>query len=345
MNCYISRNYKDQSTSGNKAKTDMEALMEELGFRNIGLKQTQYSNPVISFLFILMGIIKAALYLNKGDVLFLQYPLKKYFYFICNIAHLKKCKVVILIHDLGSFRRKKLTVHQEIKKLNHADYIIATNPIMQQWLSSHHCKAQLGSLGIWDYLSPNHSVEQPIPMSISSPYKIVYAGALRMRKCGFLYNWGDEIQCYSVNLYGKNFSINEAKGKDHFNYMGFVQSDKLISSMQGDFGLVWDGDSITTCSGNFGEYLQYNTPHKISLYIRCGLPIIIWNKAALSTFIQDQKIGYCINSLSEINEILSSITPKSYEEMRINVLRIDKQLSQGFYFKHAIKEAIATLQQ
>ena len=128
MNCYLSRNYKDLNGAGNKAKTDMEQIMVSMGFKNIGLKRTFYHNQVISFFLTLAGVIKAVCCLRKGDVLLLQYPLKKYFAFLCNAAHLKGCKVIILIHDLGSFRRKKLTIPQEIRRLNHADYAIVLNP-------------------------------------------------------------------------------------------------------------------------------------------------------------------------------------------------------------------------
>lgn len=40
MKCYLSRNYKGVSSSGYKAKTDMEDLMAGWGFRNVGLKRT-----------------------------------------------------------------------------------------------------------------------------------------------------------------------------------------------------------------------------------------------------------------------------------------------------------------
>ena len=77
----------------------------------------------------------------------LQYPLKKYFTFVCNMAHQRGAKVIVIIHDLGSFRRKALTVEQEISRLNHADYIIAHNEKMKKWLEDNGCKAKLGVLG------------------------------------------------------------------------------------------------------------------------------------------------------------------------------------------------------
>ena len=124
MICYLSRNYRGVDNAGNKAKTDIEQIMESHGFRNVGLKQTRYRNVVVAFCRTLFSVLKSILCLRKGDVLVLQYPLKKYYAFVCNMAHLRGCKVVTLIHDLGSFRRKKLTIPQEIARLDHSDCVI-----------------------------------------------------------------------------------------------------------------------------------------------------------------------------------------------------------------------------
>lgn len=59
MNCYLSRNYKGLSSAGNKAKTDIEQIMEKMSFRNVGLRQTTYTNEVLSFLATLTGVLKS----------------------------------------------------------------------------------------------------------------------------------------------------------------------------------------------------------------------------------------------------------------------------------------------
>lgn len=340
MNCYLSRNYKGLSSAGNKAKTDIERIMEGMSFRNVGLKQTTYTNEILAFCTTLTGVLKAPFCLHKGDKLVLQYPLKKYFTFVCNMAHLRGAKVIVLIHDLGSFRRKALTVEQEIKRLNHADYVIAHNEKMKKWLEDNGCKAKLGILGIFDYLSATQATPKP---DVEKPYNVLYAGALNLRKNTFLYEVGDYIKSFSLNLYGNGFEMDKAKGKEHFKYMGFVKSDDLIATAQGNFGLVWDGFSASTCTGNFGEYLQYNNPHKTSLYIRCELPVIIWKKAALADFVQKNGIGICIDSLEDLEGILNSLSEEQYMEMKEKVKQISSQLNQGFYCKKAIKEAICQI--
>lgn len=341
MNCYLSRNYKRLSSAGNKAKTDIERIMEDMSFKNVGLKQTTYTNEVLSFLVTLIGVLKSPFCLTGGDKLVLQYPLKKYFSFVCNMAHLRGAKVIVLIHDLGSFRRKALTVESEIKRLNHADYVIAHNEKMKKWLEENGCKAKLGVLEIFDYLSETKASPKP---NIKKPYSVLYAGALNLRKNTFLYEIGKYIHSFSFNLYGNGFEIDKAKGKEHFNYMGFVKSDDLIATPpQGDFGLVWDGFSVSACTGDFGEYLQYNNPHKTSLYIRCELPVIIWSKAALADFIRKNGIGICVDSLENLEDILNSVSEEQYLEMKEKIAWISKFLSEGHFAKKALLEAINAL--
>ena len=243
--------------------------------------------------------------------------------------------MIVVIHDLGSFRRKKLTVEQEICRLSHADYIIAHNTRMKQWLLDNGCKVPLGVLEIFDYLSDTKAPSHVVP---SQPYRVVYAGALNPRKNTFLYEVGNYCHSYQFNLYGNGFELDKAKGKEFFHCKGFVRSDELIATVEGDFGLVWDGFSIDACTGDFGEYLKYNNPHKTSLYIRCELPVIIWEQAALADFVRDNGIGLCVSSLAELDTLLSSVTPEQYAVMKHRTIEISRRLSQGYYIQKALSE-------
>ena len=51
MICYLSRNYKGINNAANKAKTDIESVMATQSFRNVGVKQTRYTNIVAAFFY------------------------------------------------------------------------------------------------------------------------------------------------------------------------------------------------------------------------------------------------------------------------------------------------------
>ena len=104
--------------------------------------------------------------------------------------------------------------------------------------------------------------------------------------------------------------------------------------------MVWDGISIETCDGPTGNYLRYNNPHKLSLYLSSGLPVIVWKESALAEFISSQKLGIVISNLYELSDILDTITEKQYQEFVGNIQEVRGKLKKGFYLKKAINEIL-----
>ena len=79
--------------------------------------------------------------------------------------------------------------------------------------------------------------------------------------------------------------MGKLRGKN-VKYCGQYKPEELPEKLEGGFGLVWDGDDLGACTGVFGEYMKYNNPHKTSLYLASGLPVIIWEKAAMAKYIE-----------------------------------------------------------
>lgn len=327
--------YYVQIISSNKAKNDLDELMRLDGWKNVG-SSADDSGKIKKFFIKLGVVLKAPFALGRGGVLLIQYPFKKYYVYLCRAAHMRGCKVITLIHDLGSFRRQKLTPAQEVARLSNSDYIIVHNPSMMKWLEEQGCRVPMGNLEIFDYLSETVAKSE---IKLDETPRVVYAGGLGPRKNAFLYDMDKYINNFEMNVYGKGLDEEVAKNWKHIHYKGFMPSDELISTNNGHFGLVWDGDSMSSCSGNWGEYLKYNNPHKTSFYIRCHLPIIIWNKAALAPFVKEHNIGICVDSLQELDERIKNITPGEYKVMYDNILKMSKKLSEGYYFYKSTSEA------
>ena len=334
--CFISRNYRGVESSGNKAKTDNEQTLRQMGAKNLGLPTTYYNNKVVTFFLDLAGIVKMMLTVRPGDVILLQYPVKKYFSFICNVAHCRKAKVVALIHDLGSMRRKKLTVKKEISRLMHADEVIASNETMAEWLRSNGYEHPLGALGLFDYRSK--ALTPPAGKQMPLVPTLVYAGALAMRKNAFLLKMDGREMSYKLDIYGNKEGLPGIKESEYVSIHGFMPAEEFIAHVPGDFGFVWDGDSMDSCTGDFGEYLRWNSPHKVSFYLRAGLPVIIWREAALAPMIEREGIGLAIGSIAELNELLAQITPEQMWQMRENVQRVSRKLAAGGFLQDALSE-------
>lgn len=340
--CYISRNYYGLSGAGNKAKTDIECTLRQMGAVNLGLPTTFYDNKIVAFLLNLIGIVKMVFCLRRGDTLLLQYPVKKYFCFICNVAHFRKAKIVVVIHDLMSLHRKRITLATELSRLNKSDYIIASNEAMRQWLKEKDLQCPMGALGLFDYRSEASPASKSQP-SGSHRWALVYAGALVMRKNSYLLELAQTAEHFDLHIYGNADGLPGIAEAPHAVCYPFTPADEFIRFADGDFGLVWDGDSLVTCQGDFGEYLRYNSPHKVSFYLRAGLPVIIWREAAVAPIIEQEGIGITIESISELEQKLQQLTIEDLMRMKNNVVRVSERLANGKYFVEALQQALSTL--
>jgi hypothetical protein len=323
----------------NKPKNDINEIVVSLGYQPTSSLHNGKS-AVSRFFVKIWAVISILFTVKKGDILFIQYPLKKFYTCCCVLAHCKGAKVTTLIHDLGAFRRHKLTIPQEIKRLSHSDFIIVHNESMQQWLKEHGCKVPLCCLEIFDYLSTSNPKSYPTP---HFPWRIVYAGGLARRRSGFLYDLDSCLKGWEMDIYGSGYEEEFGRKWHKIHYGGVVPSDTFIAEVEADFGLVWDGDSDDSCVGAWGEYLKINNPHKTSFYLRSGLPVIVWNQAAMAPFIKAQQVGFAVDSLKDIDDVLQRLTAEDYQTMRQNAERLGKQLSEGFYTKKALAESDKTL--
>ena len=333
--CYISRNYYNLTSAGNKAKTDNEDTLVEMGAINLGLPRTIRNSKILAFFLDLIGIIRACILLKKDDVLFLQYPVKKYFSFLCHVAHLKGARTVSLIHDLGSFRRKKLTIQKEINRLSNSDYIIASNEKMKGWLKEYGLQKPVGTLGLFDYRSESKCPEE---VTEREQVKVVYAGALSMKKNSFLIELSKTLSHWQLLVCGNKEGLQGLQNNPLITYQGFVPSEEFIKHIDADFGLVWDGDSLDGCSGEYGQYLKWNSPHKVSFYLRAGLPLIIWKEAAVAPIIEEAGAGITISSLKELDDRLKALTLEDYQKMKANTVIMAKRLNEGYFLHQALEE-------
>ena len=141
---------------------------------------------------------------------------------------MKRGKVITIIHDLGTFRRKKLTAEQEIKRLNHSDVLIVHNDKMEIWLKEQGYTKPMVCLEIFDYLSPsvNNNTQEPN----QKPIKVIYAGALTYKKNRYLYSLNDVMSKWQFELYGGGFEEAKIEDKTLFKFKGFVPSVRISNA-------------------------------------------------------------------------------------------------------------------
>lgn len=326
MKYYLKEFYVKEKHAGSKARLDAEKIMLEEGYQPFF--QNNDSNPIT---------------LTENDVLILQFPLLWHSLktlILTKLLRKRKFKAYLLIHDIESLRNRSIKSFQDVKYailhflqnktvLERVDGIIAHNDKMKAVL------VQLGipeekiiSLEIFDYLIPDYEVKKTYEKRT-----VLLAGNFDIKKAKYARQLPDNPK---FSIYGINFEEKNLPQNVHYN--GAFSPDELPYYLEGGFGLVWDGDSPYTCSGMFGEYLKMNNPHKASLYLASGFPIIVWRQSALADFVSKNNCGILVDSLFEIAETLKSIHKKDYQELIENSKKIGEKIRQGYFLKTALEK-------
>lgn len=326
-----------------KAPIDISIVAENLGFQKLVIKiptdkwNNKYFNK-IGRNFRLYKEWKNICFSEKS-IFLLQTPFGIHQW--AGIQFIKKmknnAKCICLIHDVeelrvvhyDNFRRKEFNCILEI-----ADVFIVHNEVMKQFfIKKGISEDKIVVLQIFDYLQKDMEINLPdFEKSIS------IAGNLSTSKAPYIGQL-NKLSEINVNLFGPNFNqklLNSANVK----YMGSFPSDEIPNRLTAGFGLVWDGDSIDTCSGNYGEYLRYNNPYKLSLYLSSGIPVVIWSKAAEADFVKRHGVGICVDSLYDLKIAFNSMKEEEYTQMAENVKKIRKKLIKGEYAQEAIRTAL-----
>ena len=341
---YISEIMEDACHAGSKARMDVEQILSNEGIPVLDRIENTTAHSFFSKLKYKASpryLAKLSrLLLRKHKNCFLQYPF--YYDKITNRVMTKFAennRVILLVHDVDSLRGWKGThSEQEIEFLNRMEMLIVHNDRMAKELRRLGVDRPMVELGLFDYLLP----EKQMPASLRElDNEIAFAGNLYKSK--FLHSQKIESLGIKLNLYGINF-LGEKMGWNNVSYKGSFGAEEIPYNLQGSFGLIWDGGEVDTCSGSFGTYMKYNNPHKMSLYIAAGLPIITWKEAAIAELVEDKEIGFCVDSLQEIIFRLRDISSEDYNRYLKNINELQSRVVKGMHLKEAIDRSLSALQ-
>jgi hypothetical protein len=322
-----------ENTAGTKAKIDITTSLEKKGYDSVDLKIKD--SKIWKLFFLKKEVVNSMKKLTKGDVFVIQYPMysRMALKLLLDKCFEKGIKTICVIHDLESLRlykNDKTKIDEELSTLRKSDSIISHNRFMSNWLRKNGITNNVIDLEIFDYLNDFERVE------VSKDKNLVFAGNLE--KSTFLEKWNINKK---VTVYGVNPSN---KYPNNILYKGVKNPDELPKYLSGSFGLVWDGDALETNNGLYGEYTKYNNPHKVSLYLSCGLPVIVWKKAAIASFVEENNLGISISSLNELKNVFFDLTEDKYLNMQENATNISKKIRHGFFIKKAVDSAISKIE-
>lgn len=328
----------NSNNAASKPRDDIEYFLRQNKFqiKNLHININSKFQKALYRYWKLDHNFKPYLIKHKPDNIFIQYPAYSRVLMdkVIDIIrqYLPSTNIFFIIHDVESlrmFKNKENYPATEIELFNTVDGLIVHNQNMKQWLIKYGVKVKIKLLQLFDYKSNIPTNDKPILNN-----SICFAGNLK--KSQFINNL--EQTNTTFHIFGNGLDVHNAK---NIIYEGSKTPDKLPEFLNYSYGLIWDGNSIDTCSGEYGDYLKYNSPHKASLYLSSGLPLIVWEQSALASFVKENDLGITISSLKDLDRQLLVINHRQYLNMKQNVLKIADKLHNGYFIKTATKKIIA----
>ena len=338
MNYAIEEYVFNDFNASSKARKDVSYFVNQFGFQTlIKNDKSQKRNNKLTKTLKALHVFAKVFLLGSNDILFLQTSnllLKP----ILRIKKIRKFKIIYLIHDVFSLRfntemsiqEHKEDILRDIQILNECDCVIAHNQLMINRLREFGCNTQLVPLGIFDY-----ACNLPVPKRKYNKENLAIVFAGNISKSPFLNQLDKNTSSFPINIYGASKTLFQ-----NLNYKGCVDADLLPNAIEGHLGLIWEGDYISKIENNYNEI---NNPHKLSMYIVSGLPIIALKGTAAGEFIEKEEIGITINSLSDLDQIITQISETQYQSMTENCLKLRKKLTQGYFIQTALTNSLKLL--
>lgn len=331
----IRAKFEQAYLAGTKFENDISEICKNKKFKEI-----LYSTPNNSSYKRIIAYIKTLFLLifsiKNNEIVFVDLPVRSFYAKIFQmILKIKKCKVYGIIIDLDSLRNVgKIGIVEEVKKFMYMKGIIVQNQAQKAIISSSGYTGRIEIMGILDFLGTPRFEKS----KYKDNYSVCYGGNLSDVQSAFLYKWEENVKHIQINIFGVNFQ--KKFDNKNFYYCGNFPPDEIIYHLCGNFGLVWNGTELETCGGDRGNYYRYASPHKLSMYVMAGMPVIVWSESAMASFVKNNGIGFTINSLLEIEKRLLNLSEYEYNFYLNNVFKLQKKLSVGFYLNRCIENIL-----
>ena len=327
-----------------KARKDVLHTFMDLGYEEYDIINYKYSlgedkryhhYPFLSEYLAKRQVRKFIRQVRFGDVVIIQDFYRKYMQKLAKECLKREAKVIFVVHDVQTIRFN--TTSKEIRKLNNASQLIVHTQAMADKLAAMGVTTPMDILWLFDYYSDDPIQSREKTANLKND--IVFAGNLS--KSAFLKQLIDVHNQSDIHfkLYGMHDGTLDFSKTGNIEYAGIFQPEQT-GAIIGGWGLVWDGDSIDSCTGDYGEYLRYNSSHKTSLYLAAGIPVIVWEQSSLADWVRKHNIGITVARLSDIGSAISSLSEEEYLHIINNVLQVATELRSGDFLKSSLHKSL-----
>ena len=81
-----------------------------------------------------------------------------------------------------------------------------------------------------------------------------------------------------------------------------------------------------------------NAPHKLSLYLAAGMPVVVWSGSAQADWVRAAGVGLVLDRLTDLPQVSSALTEEAYQVMVQAARREGAALREGQRLLRALEE-------
>lgn len=324
MRVYITNlNGQSAQSTAQIAQNMVTDIATDLGYRELGIYAFNMHTDSESELSKRLDGVVAGL--RHGDVVIFQTPTWNTTNFDERFMHKLKAyniKIVIFIHDVVPlmFAGNYYLMERTIAYYNLADVVVAPSQKMIDVLRDHGLTVKKTIIqGMWDHPTDAHQAEARFKKEIHFPGN--------PERFSFVKEWA-----YSIPL--KLYTWYQVELPEHVTHMGYKQDQELLMELShGGFGLVWMDDQDK-------EYQTMYCPYKLGTFLAAGIPVIVQRGIANQDIIEQNGLGFVVDTIDEAVERLNSISEEDYQRLVEQVRTFNPLLRQGYFSRRLLTEAV-----
>ena len=313
------------------AQNAVQKIAAQLGFRELGIYFYHASSETVEERSRRLDGILASV--SIGDIVVFQTPTWNGLEFereFLSKLKLLNVKIIVFVHDVIPlmFKANGFLMQDYINLYNMADSIILPSEAMKEKLLQNGLNVKkIIFQRMWDH---------PHDLDLHEPIfkkEIYFEGNLSRFP---------ELKIREGTVHLTEFSNEEQLSLSHQVHIAGWKTDEemLLELSKGGFGLVW------TTHQNEEQNIDYysmNVSYKLSTYLAAGIPVIIPATLSNSDFIVEQGLGFVVDNLEEANLLVEQLSEEAYLQMCSRVRYFSFLLSQGFFAKQFLLQAVFEL--
>lgn len=310
------------------AQNAVTEIARQLGYREMGIYYYNVSTDSPSELNKRMDGIMSSV--SIGDMVILQSPTWNGWQFdrkFVDKLQSLQVKLAIFVHDMVPlmFPGNAYLMDEYITIYNMAQVIILPSEKMKERLIAAGLTVKTILIQeLWDH--PHH---QQLPQPTFKK-EIFFAGSLE--RFPELQNWSQETP---LRVFANEEKTN---AEANLTIEGWKRDEDLLMTLAaGGFGLVWHTEDNTE---EYTDYYQLNASYKLSTYLAAGLPVFVPTTLSSAKLIQEQGLGYAIDSLEEANQIVQNMTEEVYNQYRDRVAGLSFLLKEGYITRKLLVDTV-----